>query len=56
MDENDDFRVFFLNSKVDLEGKFPCEMRFGRFRPEKWKIVFTSTQIFSIEIEHRIFL
>ena len=26
---------FSLNSKVDLEGKFPCEMRFGRFRPEK---------------------
>ena len=25
---------YFLNSKVDLEGKFPCEMRFGRFRPK----------------------
>ena len=25
-----------MNSKVDLEGKFPCEMRFGDFRPEKW--------------------
>ena len=35
MDENDDLRVFFSNSKVDLEGKFPCEMRFGRFRPKK---------------------
>ena len=25
-----------MNVKVDLEGKFPCEMRSGRFRPEKW--------------------
>ena len=23
-------------SKVGLEGKFPCEMRFGDFHPEKW--------------------
>jgi len=35
MDGNDDLKVFFLNSKVDLEGKFPCEMHFGHFRPKK---------------------
>ena len=25
-----------MNYRVELEGKFPCEMRFGSFRPGKW--------------------
>ena len=53
MDEYDDLRVFFSNSKIDLEGKFPCEMRFGRFRPKSEDSVFISPQIFSTEIELR---
>ena len=35
MDENDVRKVLFSIFKIDLEGKFPCEMRFGRFRPKK---------------------
>ena len=27
----------FVISQMHLEGKFACEMRFGRFRVKKWK-------------------
>ena len=45
----------FLIFKIDLEGEFPCEMRFGRFRPKSGKSVFISPQKNKVEIELRFF-
>ena len=40
------------SSKVDLKGKFPCEMRFGDFRPEKWNFRVHPTPNFLVRDSH----
>ena len=41
-----------MNSKVDLEGNFPCEMRFGSFHPEKWNFRVHLTPSFLVRDSH----
>ena len=41
-----------MNSKVDLEGKFPCEMRFGDFHPETWNFRVHPTPSFLVRDSH----
>ena len=43
-DEFDVRKVLLSIFKIDLEGKFPCEMSFRRFHPKSEKSVFISPQ------------